>query len=578
MKLEFPLTPEKIREGMEKVISSIREETNWDVQRTLSDVTIEIGDAPEQGYTFGVNKVKNKFIFADWVNSVQPEITSRKIWEYIIIRESLSLFVKDELLEKEISELTSLFLNFMAMAYQKKLYEGKSFESEFQLLKARFLYLSDEDKIATKQLEKELDSLLTIIVTQSITYELIYKTYLFFIEDIPLNEIDVEELVNDFHRYLSSSPEEIAAPIQFKDSIVIIINELINEGHNASAITIAKNLRLNHSTVTKHLTKIVSRYNASWRREVNWIALGLHAYFFLLKFSKSKISEREALAKDILDIKYIFELFDGEDEDSIYLYSALYCPHTVIDNLTYKFEKLKNNKTILDFEVKPIKNRHFRTSFTNPQIKPSISNYNKLLDGKLPIQKFVLWNSKDAFNEKEIDQLELDKRLLNFLSILISKSVTTKGYFGVWLSELNDFLVANEIDPNSTLDATNFFNRMQNIAIEKGLLDYRLTITPSILNSHEQLFVTLKSNPDLDSTLRIIDELSIFGWIGILHSYEEVFLYINGLNYQDKLVNHITEFLDKKNIEFRVISHKSRLLRYVPYSLLFDYKNKKWII
>ncbi|GAG64331.1 unnamed protein product, partial [marine sediment metagenome] len=124
MKLEFPLTPEKIREGMEKVISSIQEETKWDLQRTLSDVTIKIGDAPEQGYTFGVNEVKNKLIFAKWINDVQPEITSRKIWEFIIIRESLSFFIKTELFEKGIDELTRLFLNFMAMAYHQRLYEG----------------------------------------------------------------------------------------------------------------------------------------------------------------------------------------------------------------------------------------------------------------------------------------------------------------------------------------------------------------------------------------------------------------------------------------------------------------------
>ncbi|MCK5046926.1 MAG: hypothetical protein KAS22_10125, partial [Candidatus Heimdallarchaeota archaeon] len=174
MKLEFSLTPEKIREGMEKVISSIQEETKWDLHRNLSDVTIEIGTAPEHGYTFGVNKVKNKLIFASWIDNVQPEITSRKIWEFIIIRESMSFFVKTELLEKGIEELTKLFLNFMAMAYHQRLYKGKSFESEFQLLKARFLYLSEADRVITN--EMELDSLLTIIVTQGITYELIYKT------------------------------------------------------------------------------------------------------------------------------------------------------------------------------------------------------------------------------------------------------------------------------------------------------------------------------------------------------------------------------------------------------------------
>ena len=132
MKLEFPLTPEKIREGIEKVISIIREETKWDLQRTLADATIEIDEAPEQGYDFGANFKKNKLVFGNWIDKVEPEITSRKIWEFIIIRESLALFVKDELLEKGISELTRLFLNFMAMAYQSKLYEGKSFDSEFR--------------------------------------------------------------------------------------------------------------------------------------------------------------------------------------------------------------------------------------------------------------------------------------------------------------------------------------------------------------------------------------------------------------------------------------------------------------
>ena len=224
MKLEFPLTPEKIREGMEKVISTIREETKWDLQRTLADVTIEIGEAPEQGYVFGVKRTKKKLQFATWIENVQPEITGKKIWEFIVIRESMSLFVSEDILGDQISELTNLFLNFMAMAYHQKMHEGKSFESEFQLLKARFLYLTEAEKVITKEMETELDSLLTIIVTQGVTYELIYKTYLFFIEDIPKSEIDAEELVSDFNRYLASSPEDIAAPVQFKDAVVIVIN------------------------------------------------------------------------------------------------------------------------------------------------------------------------------------------------------------------------------------------------------------------------------------------------------------------------------------------------------------------
>lgn len=575
MKLEFPLTPEKIREGMEKVISSIREETKWDVQRTLSNVTIDIGEAPEQGYDFGVNKKKNKLIFGKWIDKVEPEITSRKIWEFIIIRESLSLFVKDELLEKEISELTSLFLNFMAMSYQNKLYEGKSFESEFQLLKARFLYLTKEDKIVTKQLEKELDSLLTIIVTQGITYKLIYNTYLHFIEDIPVNELDAEELVYDFNRYLSSSPEEIAAPIQFKDSVVIVINELINLGHDASAVEIGKNLRMNHSTVTKHLTKLVSRYNAYWRREYNWKRIGLHTYLILIEFSKNNETIKEDIGKEIEQIPYFFVLYEGQNSDFNYLYSVLHLPHSIADNLTVSLEKKRKDKLINSFDIKPINRRVFKTALVHPQIKPTLSNYKKMLENKIPIQKFVAWDSNE-FDSKTIELDISDDSLLGFMSILMNKSITAKGYFGVWLDNLDEFLRRNNINPKDTLEGTSFFNKLQKTAIEKQLLDFRISISPSIMHSNELLFFKIACKPDSDTTYRLVEDLSIFGWQVILYSYSEIFLVINGLNYKDKLTELIIKFLEEKNLDFEYLSFKNKFSRYIPLNELYDYQNKRW--
>lgn len=575
MKLEFPLTPEKIREGMKKVISIIREETNWDLQRTLADVTIEIGEAPENGYDFGVKKVKSKLIFANWVDSVQPEITSKKIWEFIIIRESMSLFVKDELLKKEISELTSLFLNFMAMAYQQKMYEGKSFDSEFQLLKARFLHLSKADKTITKQLKKELDSLLVIIVTQGITYELIYKTFLFFIEDIPLDEIDVEELVNDFHRYLSSSPEEMAAPIQFKDAVVIVINELINLGHNTSAVEIAKNLRMNHSTITKHLTKLVSRYNTYWRREYNWKKMGLHTYRVLIEIEKNKDAFKKEISKELENITYIFELFEGENSSYDYLYTVLHCPHLTADNLTFSLEKKLRDKLVNSFEIKPIQRRVFRTAFIHPQINPTLSIYEKLLAGKVPIQKFTLWDNKD-FESSPLKFEDSDHSLLGFISILLNKSITAKGYFGVWLNELDEFLVANNINPKDTLEGTNLFNKLQKIAIEKQILDFRLSISPSKMHSLEKLVIKIHCNPESDSTYRLIEDLSIFGWMGISYSYEEILIMINGLTNSDKLTKLIVSFLEERNLDFDLFTIKDIFSRYIPYHTLYNIKNKKW--
>ncbi len=563
---------------MEKVLSSIIEETKWDLQRQLSDIIIEIGDAPEFGFTFGVKRDNNKIIFANWLDTIQPELTKRKFSEFITIRESMLLFFSTTLQEESILEVSNLFVNIMALTYLQKKYEGKSFESEFQILKAKILYPPDKDPMTSFYPIAEIDSLLTTIVNQNITYKLIFNTFMHFIEDIPYEAIDSEELINDFSRYLSSSPEEMVAPIQFKDSTIIVINELINIGHNSTAVAIGRNLQMNHSTVTKHLTKIVSRYNASWRKELNWQALGLHTYLLLIKLDKNKVSEREELAKDLLKNRYIFELFDGEDNDYNYLYSVIHCPHSIIDNLSFRLDKFVNDKMIFSFELKPIQNKLYRTSFVHPKIKPTISNFDKLINNKLPIQKFILWNSKEKFSSESKEEIVFDQRLLEFLSILISKSIITKGYYGVWMSELNAFLLNNNIDPNDTLEATNFFNKLQNEALEKGLLDYRISISPSILNSHDQLMIILKCDPNSDSIIRLVDSLSVFGWIVILNSYEELYLSINGLNYKDSTSDLISKILEEKEIEFSMLSIKSCLLRYVPYIDLYDFEKKKWIL
>ncbi|NPD90583.1 MAG: hypothetical protein HGN29_17870 [Asgard group archaeon] len=575
MKLEFPLTPEKIREGMEKVISTIREETKWDLQRTLADVTIEIGEAPEQGYVFGVKRTKKKLQFATWIENVQPEITGKKIWEFIVIRESMSLFVSEDILGDQISELTNLFLNFMAMAYHQKMHEGKSFESEFQLLKARFLYLTEAEKVITKEMETELDSLLTIIVTQGVTYELIYKTYLFFIEDIPKSEIDAEELVSDFNRYLASSPEDIAAPVQFKDAVVIVINELINLGHNTSAVEIAKNLQMNHATVTRHLTKLVSRYNAYWRREYNWKKMGLHTYLLLIKFSKDGTIHREEISKLLENIPYIYQLSEGENSEHIYLYTVFHCPHSTADNLSYSLEKKQNEKIINSFEIKPIQRRVYRTAFVHPKIKPTLNNYEKMISGRSPLQKFEVWDNS-VFDSKAIELDNSNENLLGFMSILLNKSITTKGYFGVWLDKLEDFLLGNNINPKDTLEGTSFFNELQKKAIEKQLLDFRLTISPSRMRSVERLIIRVKCKPDSDTTFRLIEELSIFGWMVILYSYDEIFLLINGLNFKDKLTELLATILEEKDLDFEFLSIKDKLIRHIPLNELFDYKNKRW--
>ena len=219
----------------------------------------------------------------------------------------------------------------------------------------------------------------------------------------------------------------------------------------------------------------------------------------------------------------------------------------------------------------------FKTAFVHPNIKPSFTNFEKLLASRSPIQKFVLWDNKD-FASHPILFNESDQSLLTFISILLNKSITTKGYFGIWLSELTAFQKQHNIDINDTLTSVNLLNELQKKAIDKELLDYRISISPSKMHSLEKLVIKIPCKPDSDTTYRLIEDLSIFGWLVVLYSYEEIFLVINGLKFNDSLTELIASFLMEKEIEHEIFSAKSKFARFVPYNDLYDYKNKRWKI
>ncbi|NHJ05300.1 MAG: hypothetical protein EAX90_10780, partial [Candidatus Heimdallarchaeota archaeon] len=234
MNLDFPLTPEKIREGMNEIISEIRKETNWDLMRNLSDITITIGDAPEYFESFGVSRSSQDLIFGEWLEKLEPDYTKESLVEYLIIRESFSLFFKESLLFSEIRMLTDFFLNILTVSFIKNKFEGRSFDIVVGFAKARFLFKKNDITNFDIQFLIKMDELVTSIINQGISYTLIFNTYLFFIEDIPFNEINIDEVLIDFSRYLAVSSLEIAAPIQFNESIIKTLEKLVELGYQTS--------------------------------------------------------------------------------------------------------------------------------------------------------------------------------------------------------------------------------------------------------------------------------------------------------------------------------------------------------
>ncbi|MHA1187401.1 MAG: hypothetical protein ACTSSK_11100 [Candidatus Heimdallarchaeota archaeon] len=96
MKLNFPLDPESIREGIQEIVDDVLEETKWELKRNPTKTKIKIGTAPEYNEFFGVTRGKSKIEFGKWINDLTPDYVYEAILEFLIIREAMAhLFLKE---------------------------------------------------------------------------------------------------------------------------------------------------------------------------------------------------------------------------------------------------------------------------------------------------------------------------------------------------------------------------------------------------------------------------------------------------------------------------------------------------
>ncbi|MFW9923267.1 MAG: hypothetical protein ACFFDW_08290, partial [Candidatus Thorarchaeota archaeon] len=131
---------------MQEVITKIKEETNWDEVRSLSDIQIEIGNAPEYFETFGVVRGENKLIFGSWLNDINPNDAREYIVNFLIIRESFVIYIKEILFEEKILLLTNLLLNMLALVYIRMQDEERTYEAAFSNVMS--IVLQDRDSIS----------------------------------------------------------------------------------------------------------------------------------------------------------------------------------------------------------------------------------------------------------------------------------------------------------------------------------------------------------------------------------------------------------------------------------------------
>ncbi len=578
MNLSFPISPEQIRAGMGEVVTKIQEETGWNLERNLSDISITMGDASEFGSDFGTVRASDSIIFGSWVNQIVPETVSVNLFEFLIIRESISLFFEEKYLFSVLKEITDFFLNLMAISFLRKEYDKRALEIRLSNATSRFLFIAKEVTSEERLIFNKKHELLTLVISQTISIRLLRDTYFHFIEDTPFEEIDIEELLDYVLRYLSNSPEEVISPIRLNRRTLQVLEELVNLGFSGTTPQIAENLGINTASISRILNQIAVRYNAKFRVEKNYYKLGLHYHLIIIRLEIDNQESYSRIMVELEKIKYIYEIYSGLGNDYQYIYCVTLCPFIVAENLSSKLQRYQNSNIIISFDVKPTQNRIFQTALIDNEFSPTFNNYKKLISGEIPCKKLVTWDNSYFEEDISTQFSERDSNLLRFLSIYQSNGIVNYNYYKVFQAELKELLNDNELNTRNMQDCLTFMNRIRVSLLDQNLIDFRLQLTLTSMAVNEYLILKISCDPDEKKIHSLIERLSVFSWTVIHIGYEDIVFSIHGLNYSHPISKLVIKEIEDNGFKCEYFSVTSKVWRSVPFDTLYSYQDNRWFL
>ncbi|MHA1629644.1 MAG: hypothetical protein ACTSXO_04925 [Candidatus Heimdallarchaeota archaeon] len=580
MKLEQPLTSKQIRSHLQTLIAEIQQETDWDLQRNLDSVEITLGGAPTFGPTYGVIRTKKKITFGQWFNDLSPETYQKTLWEHVLIREALAFFMEDWLLFHPSFSLSHYILNVVALSKMQQNYLGREFDSRAYNIRYRFIYFEAEERIeVNKKSFLEILYFLSVSITsKKVPFKLILDTFHFFVNDF--DEIFNKELeiLEQFNDYLSFKPEQIIAPIRMRKITLKVLKGILQQGISATLSSLEQLLDLDYTLISKELVKLANIHNAKFWVEKNFYKLGLHYYTIIIKIKESKRQTTEIIEKDLLENPYIDIIYQGSPVSLRYFYALMLCPHVLANSLEKRMEKRQNQGFLDYFEIKPLKDRIFMTALVEKNFKPTIESFQELLEGKKECIKLVTWNN--SFLQEELPHKFTlnEKRLLKFISIYRSHSLTNPSLYSGFGIELQEFLKENDIDFNQIENFLSFMNKLRNEAIEKDLINFRLVLTPSVISLKDLLIIKIKGDNETAEFNKLIDQLAIFSWIGYNITFDGMLVRVMGLDSNHKIAKMLSDFIVERGFEVETFTVRQKILRYVPLDELYSFEAHLWKI
>ncbi len=565
----------KIKQALQEVILEIGKKLEQEPKRDVSEYKVELGEAPEYFETFGVVREKNKLIFGSWLNDLPGKNPKNYLWEGLIVREGLTLFLDEELLTGEQKQLTDLMLNVFAIVFITNRKQSSSSDVQTSPIRNRAFY-GEEANGLERIIVQKFGALLQDLLKQHITVKFLLHTYTHFVTDIYEDEFSLMEILDDITRYVTVSAEQITAPIYLKPKIALILKELIQEGFKTSGLQLSKKLGIVQSTISRQIALLSSRYYAKWRTRKNWKKMGLHYHLGFIQTPLEIEQKLEGLVQELQKVPYISFIFTGRGSDNQHIYFTMACPYIVADSLTNKLEKLEKNGQINGFSIIPVLKSENYLSFTDEKFQPSLTNYEKLLKGKHVVEQ-VKTHSIEFSNE--IAPMKFDEKdynLLHFMSCIKSKTLGS-GTYGVWFEELTEKFKERGYDAENIPKFLIYINKLQNRAIEEELLDYHMMITLSSFTKN-RLLIRFFLDPEDERVQELVEKFTVFGSVYVIYSYYEVTFSIVGPSFDSPLTALLLDEVAKFEIPFDYCILSCKVWRHVPLVDLYDFESKKWLL
>lgn len=529
---------------------------------------IELGKVKkENSLSFGIKRTKSKIIFGNWVFDLMLEKKNSLLF-YFILKEALFHFL--DFRENDIDEMV---LNIISILFFVKL-------KNITLEHIQFIFITSQtitEEIAGEDYQIWLN-MIPLLVAKNIPFSDVFSFYLSLFQNMKspnsIKGLKFKEWVID----QTFQEENYISPIYFTQKQFEIVERLFSLDYNQFSIKyLSKSLSL-HPDTLRNRFRSLHNYGSAWIANINFNKLKLNRYF--LKIRTDGKTNFDSLGNFLLKNPYLKILYHGSNEDSKFYYSPrFYCPHFVAEQLTNTLIGYQDKNLIKNFSLQLIKKITHYNTFINSPLNPSITNFQKLLNGeinqakKFSISYFSLNNTID-FSE---DKTSLDRTLLYFLSLVKSRYLT-KGKIAVELQQIDNFYKENDIPFIDDYSRTDFLNQQEIRSRRRGLLDYYFYIRNFTPRGSDILIIELSKDNSLDesSLETLIEKLRVFSFMGRLDLTNHVILTLPGISHIHPISSLIQDTIDQFAIDSHLFTINLLASRYSPFQDLFDYEEQKW--